>query len=63
LFHPPAVFGAARRTIVERFSGLEVEIAFPAAMMTAELFAQALTPLRQITALADAPPMTTDARR
>jgi hypothetical protein len=54
LFYAQAVCGAARRTIVERLPGLEVEIAFPAAMVTAALLAQALTPLRQITALADA---------
>jgi hypothetical protein len=54
LFYTPAVFSAARRTIVERFLSLEVEITFPAAMVTAALLAQQLTPVREITALADA---------
>jgi len=54
LFHALADFSAARRTVVERLSGLEVEIAFPAAMMTSALLAQPLTPVREITTLADA---------
>jgi hypothetical protein len=54
LFHPLAVFGATRRAIVKRFARFEVEITFLAAMMTAALFTQQLTPVREITALADA---------
>jgi hypothetical protein len=54
LFHALAVFSAARLTIVERLSRFEVEITFPAAMMTTALHAQALTPVREIAALADA---------
>jgi hypothetical protein len=53
LFHALAVCGAARLAIVKRFSRLEVEITFAAAMVTAALLAQALTPLREITALTD----------
>jgi len=53
LFYALAVFSAAWRTIVKRFPGFEVEITFPAAMMTTALLAQALTPLREINALAD----------
>ena len=54
LFYAPLVVGAARRTIVKRLSGFDVEITFPAAMMTAALLAETLTPVREITALADA---------
>jgi hypothetical protein len=54
LFHALAVFSAARLTIVERFARFEVEITFPAAMVTAALLSQTLTPVREITALADA---------